>query len=163
VWEAWQASGTRCGRWSALRRLGAKLGATSKPERIQPYSPPPFIVRNVGAAMGGYQRKPGRDDKQPETVEQRALAALMGSAEPDQAQPATVTPLAAARGDKAALLETMKARYPEESQKRTPWQAKAELTRMAQPQPLRTAAQARAELTAMAEPAWASRFGMLRA
>jgi hypothetical protein len=58
VWEARHATGNRCGRWSALYRLGANIESASKPERLELYSsPPPFIGRHVGAAMGGYQQQ----------------------------------------------------------------------------------------------------------
>lgn len=47
VWTAWAASG-RCGRWSAVHGLGAKITAARNPETIELYSPPrPFVQRFV--------------------------------------------------------------------------------------------------------------------
>jgi len=90
-------------------------------------------------------------------TDQRALAALLGRAEVDTGWVAPVTvlgPARAARSGRQALFDTMAVRYPAEQQTLAPWQARAELTRMAQPQPLTSPTEARAELTALAAPPW---------
>jgi hypothetical protein len=54
LWEAWDAGG-RCGRWSALHRINAKIAAASKPEKVEPYARPrPMIQRNRVNVHGGY-------------------------------------------------------------------------------------------------------------
>lgn len=55
LWTAWHATGTRCGRWSALLALGAELRAHKHPARLAPYSAPrPFQVRWVPGPHGGH-------------------------------------------------------------------------------------------------------------
>jgi hypothetical protein len=58
LWEAWASPG-RCGRWSALHRIGGKIDAHRKPERLELLSPPrPFIQTFDRSGPGGsYQKK----------------------------------------------------------------------------------------------------------
>ncbi|WP_373199842.1 hypothetical protein [Mycobacterium marinum] len=78
VWESWGAAG-RCGRWSALHKLGASIRACSKPERLQPYElPKPYLVKVVPGKYGGEDRQyvdPHDFDHQPGTALERELAA----------------------------------------------------------------------------------------
>lgn len=44
VWECWNHTGGRCGRWSVLLQLRT-IAAHSHPDKLQPYSPPrPYVV-----------------------------------------------------------------------------------------------------------------------
>jgi hypothetical protein len=57
TWEAWNATGGRCGRWSALRRLDITLRAHPSPEKLQPYeAPKPYVVTWEHGKSGGYDK-----------------------------------------------------------------------------------------------------------
>ena len=57
VWEAWNATGRRAGRWSALHTLGAEIRAHGKPERLEPYrAPKPLEMRWTQGVHGGGEK-----------------------------------------------------------------------------------------------------------
>lgn len=53
VWEAWEATGTRTGRWGALVALGARVRAHNLNDGFEPYAQPkPMEVRQIRQGPG---------------------------------------------------------------------------------------------------------------
>ena len=51
VWEAWKAAGERCGRWSALAALGARIRAADL-EGFEPYRKQKPLIRRQFPILG---------------------------------------------------------------------------------------------------------------
>jgi hypothetical protein len=56
VWTAWETTGTRCGRWSALHAAGVTLRAARTAEDAAPYrKPKPVETRQVPVGRGRWE------------------------------------------------------------------------------------------------------------